>query len=399
MKNQDSFKVGVISFILIGLVAVLLLWKSNLFLRTTGYEVLGRFDNISGLLAGAEVRYRGYNVGRVVSIDPNPEYVEARFYVRQETEIPVNSRLKVDFDGLIGEKFIQIMPNTSSSEMIRRGSVLKGFANAGISDFVEIGAQNLVETKKILKHFRDIIGEEGVTESMSLFLLNLEKISTNIGDITDQLGTDDLSQIVTDLREIVSILKQTTDDVFVEGEFSSRITGIVQNVSDLSERIEDKRVMDNVDRILENFVGFSDFLNIGNQLTWVPVVDVFKLNDADRDIYQVNVDIAYGDRFFRFGVGNEFFDVRLFNFQQGFKFSNDFSSRVGVLYNEFGFGLDYRLMGFWDISLELFNVSEPEFVLSNAFQFNDYVSLFLRLSQNEDHTQYDNVGVGIRLKP
>ena len=111
--DKHAFRVGLISFVMCLMIATLLIWISGIFLRAGGYELKGRFSTVNGLLPGDDVRYRGYKVGRVFSIKPSPDHIEVSFRVRQGTNIPKNSKLRVLFDGLIGEKYMGVIPNTN----------------------------------------------------------------------------------------------------------------------------------------------------------------------------------------------------------------------------------------------------------------------------------------------
>lgn len=399
VKNSDSFKVGIVSFILVCMIGTLLLWKSNILLRTSGYEVIGHFENISGLLAGAEVRYRGYKVGRVVSITPEPGVVEARFYVGQSVNIPEGSLLKVDFDGLIGEKFIQIMPNTESEVMISSGTVLTGFANSGISDFVEIGAQNLKETKAILASLRKVITSDDVTNAMTNAFLSLEKITENLADITELVESAGFQDILTDVNSIVSTLKDASDTVFVDGELASNLAQFAENISSLTQRLEDKNIIDKIDRTVDNLAGFSETINVKNSLGFDTSADLLFQQKQSAGFYNANFDITYDNKFVRLGFGNQLGKNELLNVQQGIHLSDDLVTRIGLFYNEPGIGFDYQLFGPVGLSLEAFNFTSPEFTVSNTYAITDKVDLLIRLLKDPVTGTHDNLGFGLRLNP
>ena len=70
MQDRTALKVGIATFLMTIAIAALLVWKSSIHLKATGYQLVGKFQYVSGLLNGAEVRYRGVNVGKVFSIKP-----------------------------------------------------------------------------------------------------------------------------------------------------------------------------------------------------------------------------------------------------------------------------------------------------------------------------------------
>ena len=73
MKMTVLSKVGLTTVIALVVLAMIISWKSEIFLIRTGYELIGSFKSIEGLTIGSEVRYRGFNIGKVMSIDPTPK--------------------------------------------------------------------------------------------------------------------------------------------------------------------------------------------------------------------------------------------------------------------------------------------------------------------------------------
>ena len=88
MDHKKTVKVGIISFLLFLAIGILILWKSDIKSRTSGYMIVGSFDNIGGLLKNADVRYRGYRVGRVGEIIPEPKEILVHFWINKDIKIP-----------------------------------------------------------------------------------------------------------------------------------------------------------------------------------------------------------------------------------------------------------------------------------------------------------------------
>lgn len=75
--------------------------------------------SVTGLEAGAAVRYRGIPVGRVDSIDFHPEdtsIIEARISVNQRTPITTLTKARLEVQGLTGQPFIQLVESTELTE-------------------------------------------------------------------------------------------------------------------------------------------------------------------------------------------------------------------------------------------------------------------------------------------
>jgi phospholipid/cholesterol/gamma-HCH transport system substrate-binding protein len=113
MLNTRSIEIWVGIFVAMGMAALFMLAMQvshlNLFEERDGYRVTARFDNISGLKERAPVTIAGVKVGRVASIDYDPEYYQAIVTLEIEPThdtIPLGSSANILTSGLLGEKYI-----------------------------------------------------------------------------------------------------------------------------------------------------------------------------------------------------------------------------------------------------------------------------------------------------
>ena len=80
--------------------------------ETTGYPLTAKFERIDGLSVGADVRLAGVKVGAVTSarIDPKTYMAEISFTVANGLEIPKDSSAEITSDGLLGGKYLSLVP-------------------------------------------------------------------------------------------------------------------------------------------------------------------------------------------------------------------------------------------------------------------------------------------------
>ena len=82
--------------------------------RTTvsGYALKARFDRIDGLAPGADVRIAGVKVGNVTaaSVDPKTYQAVVTFSVQPSLRLPADSSAEITSDGLLGGKFVALVP-------------------------------------------------------------------------------------------------------------------------------------------------------------------------------------------------------------------------------------------------------------------------------------------------
>ena len=64
-KYGNEFKVGITIMLAIAGLVDLTIWAGDYHLKSEGYRITVRFDDIAGLEKNAPVMLRGYEVGRV----------------------------------------------------------------------------------------------------------------------------------------------------------------------------------------------------------------------------------------------------------------------------------------------------------------------------------------------
>jgi len=90
-----------------------------------GYEISGRFSNISGIGIGSDVRVGGIKVGVVSNLKLDSETYEAlvTLQISNETKLPADSSAAVTSSGLMGEKFIQLTPGGDEKVLTNGGKI------------------------------------------------------------------------------------------------------------------------------------------------------------------------------------------------------------------------------------------------------------------------------------
>ena len=74
-----------------------------------GYVLVARFDDVSGLTNGSDVKLNGIKVGIVKNLKLDENYqAKAELLLRDKIKIPVDSSVSVTTDGIMGNKFVAI---------------------------------------------------------------------------------------------------------------------------------------------------------------------------------------------------------------------------------------------------------------------------------------------------
>jgi phospholipid/cholesterol/gamma-HCH transport system substrate-binding protein len=204
-----EMRVGMFVFIaILALVAfVFSISDFSVFQQGTTYTVIFQYAN--GLKKGAPVRLAGVDSGFVhdlkVTYDRNTHVsrVSIDIWLRYGMVIPIDSAFMINQLGLLGEKYVEIMPGTAK-ETVKPGSFLAG---------------------------EDPVPMETVMKKLSAIALKLDNTLTGINDgLLNEANKKAMTDTMTNLAAITAALKEG------DGTLGSllRDKSIYQNLNELT---------------------------------------------------------------------------------------------------------------------------------------------------------------------
>ncbi|MDD5568044.1 MAG: MlaD family protein [Candidatus Omnitrophica bacterium] len=163
-KTKLEMKVGI--FVFVGLVILVFFVLSIGGVKTwaSGYKVNFIFSFVNGVKTGAPVRFAGVDSGVVKSIKifHAPKSLAAKVrvtcWVNKNVSIPLDSKVWVNTLGLLGEKYIEIMPGNDYSKFLAEGEDLAGEDPLPMNDIMKT-AKNI--TDNLNTGIQRIINKEG----------------------------------------------------------------------------------------------------------------------------------------------------------------------------------------------------------------------------------------------
>jgi phospholipid/cholesterol/gamma-HCH transport system substrate-binding protein len=149
-KTSIELKVGLFVFIGLIILVSFVLLIGDFKTWTAGYPLKFTFNFINGVKLGAPVRFAGVDVGEVKEINfvfsdtEQRTKVEIVGWVKNKARIPVDSEVWVNTLGLLGEKYIEIMPGKDYSSFMVKNGVLIGHEPIAMHELADI-AKRLVD--------------------------------------------------------------------------------------------------------------------------------------------------------------------------------------------------------------------------------------------------------------
>ncbi|MDR3256774.1 MAG: MlaD family protein [Endomicrobium sp.] len=212
MSNQ--LKLGI--FTAIGLVAVIIsIIATGSFTLARTYNVYTKFDNISGLTRKAKVKIAGVDVGVLNGVSLDESKANLKLSISKKIILYQNASARIVSMGIIGTKYIEIIPGDASFPILKRGDYISSRQSPSLEDTLtnittKINTaldnerdgnmmENLADAIYSLKGFLDNL--EASNEEISSIIKNFNKFSTDLVNISSQ-NKQDLRDIIKSIKEI-----------------------------------------------------------------------------------------------------------------------------------------------------------------------------------------------------
>lgn len=189
MEDIRSFELKVGVFILIGVAILFLIVFSigDINFSKTGYKINVEFNFANGIAVSAPVRLAGVRVGQVqaVRIDYEKETGHPRAqvtaWVDGSTKIEKDSKITINQLGLLGEKYLEIMPGTSGSPALQAGDTITGHDPVSMEKITENLASLSDDVKTIVERLRKgegtigkLLTEEKIYDDLEAFVADIK---------------------------------------------------------------------------------------------------------------------------------------------------------------------------------------------------------------------------------
>jgi phospholipid/cholesterol/gamma-HCH transport system substrate-binding protein len=210
------------AFIFAGLVvfaASIFLIGEKEFLFSSTYELSSLFDNVAGLVNGAEVRVGGVHMGTVDHInmpkDPHGKVmVVMKLKNSTRSVIRKDSIASIMTEGLLGNKFVTISFGSDNAEPVKDGDTIQSQPPVDLSDLIEKSGEVLDRTKLTLQNV------EAATGHLNSVAEKVDRGKGTIGQlVNDRAVYAQAKEGVTSFQENMEALKQNW---FFRGFFKDR---------------------------------------------------------------------------------------------------------------------------------------------------------------------------------
>lgn len=221
--------------ILVILSILLFVWGYN-FLKGKNYfdtskKLYAVYENVSGLVPAAPVTLNGLKIGRVNSIEIQPDgKLLVEMQINTDFRISKSSMAEIYDSGLVGGREIAIIPNFEDKTETVSGDHLKSSNKLGLTDAL---------AKEI----------EPIKDKIEKLLDNANVLFANINQVLDDNTKSNLRNAITNLNKTMV-------------EFSGASKDLNQLLSQNKTKLDNS--FTNLDKTMENFSQISDSLSKAN---------------------------------------------------------------------------------------------------------------------------------------
>lgn len=193
IEARRAWKVGL--FVVLGLLVitgtVLAIRDWRMF--QTGYEVRVYFESAGGLVAGAPVKFAGVDVGEVKTIRITREVisssstqVELRLWLPEGLVIRTDDQVLIGMLGLLGEKYVEILPGPGQGRVLKAGEALIGAGTVSELQLTQQLAHVLSQLEEMLNSANTFVSDPQIAQRIGATLEKAENLTQRLDQTTQQ---------------------------------------------------------------------------------------------------------------------------------------------------------------------------------------------------------------------
>ncbi|MBI3312058.1 MAG: MCE family protein [Candidatus Omnitrophica bacterium] len=192
--STREVKVGLFVFIAFVLLAVMIFSISDFYTTQSqyAYPLRIRFSFVNGIDAGSPVRLAGVQVGEVRTVRVYRDEANQRSQVEVGVRISRDALLEEDAVasintlGLLGEKYVEIMPGTPGTRILTANEILVGKDSIPMEKLVETSFRTVQQMEKAITSVNMVLGDEATRESMKGTVSNSKEATARLNEMLIQ---------------------------------------------------------------------------------------------------------------------------------------------------------------------------------------------------------------------
>ena len=223
MKHTKELKIGIFVIVILTASFFLINYLRGEDIFDNEYDLVGRFDNVEGLVASAPVYIKGYKAGKVSEVNYMTETgsFEVICSISNDFQIPADSRMLIYAVDIMGTKGVKLDLGQSGQDA-QDGDVLESGFEPGLLDGLGASIQPLMAK----------VGNTLDSLSVLVSVVNGILTESNVRNIERTLSS--LHSTMANVKSITAVIdgKSSELDAFVTNlaAFSGKFEGIAEKI-------------------------------------------------------------------------------------------------------------------------------------------------------------------------
>ena len=251
-------KVGI--FVLLGIVLLTLFTVrvGRISVREEGYRAYSYVESAAGLDKNSAVRIAGVEVGKVETIKLEGLKAKVTMLLPYTVKLPLGSKVYVKSAGLLGEKYIEIVPGTGAEIIKADGLIEEGGPSADVDRVLTQLSSVGGDIQRVTRSLSNVLGGEEGERSIKELVTGAKETMTNLQHITESVnrGEGTLGKLVKDdklyaeVKDTMANLREVTQSIEEgKGTLGKLVKDEALYVETKATMIEAKETLANLNKV------------------------------------------------------------------------------------------------------------------------------------------------------
>jgi phospholipid/cholesterol/gamma-HCH transport system substrate-binding protein len=189
--------------------------------REVGYRIYTHVESAAGLDKNSPVRIAGVEVGKVEQVSLDGLKAKVTIHLPFKVKLPEGSKVFVKSAGLLGEKYIEIVPGSGPQVIPAGGSIEEGGPSTDVDRVLAQLSSIGDDIKKVTKTLGNVLGGEEGQRTVKQLIEGARETALHLESITQSIdrGQGTIGKLVKDdklyveLKNTVASLNQLTRSI------------------------------------------------------------------------------------------------------------------------------------------------------------------------------------------
>ena len=202
------------------------------------------FRQVVGLQNQSAVQLSGVPVGNVAEIKNDGSGVTVTLKVKTDLKIPKNSAVTIASSGVMGEKFINILPSQDDGNYLQNGDYVYGTEESSMNTMFESMDRVMQKVETLLGSVQGIVGDKTFQTSVVEMSKNMKDASDNMNKMMGSLAKiaqdseGNVAQMMGQMNETLAGMNRSMANVEHMTQNIDQFAGNPQTVAELQSTLK-----------------------------------------------------------------------------------------------------------------------------------------------------------------